>query len=181
MRFFIALNFENNVKDYLLEIQSLIKESVLKGNYTLYDNFHLTLRFLGEFNQEDIYLFEEVLDELKSSINSFNIKIGGINSFQRKDKHIVFVDVIENRTELNHLANTLNKMIDERLKVTERYQFKPHITIGREIVFKDDSYLGKIIPYQDKIFIDKVSLMLSSRNEHNILTYTPVYTVKLGK
>ncbi|QVK17094.1 RNA 2',3'-cyclic phosphodiesterase [Mycoplasmatota bacterium] len=179
MRLFIAINFEKEVKDYLCEVQSIIKTSSLIGRYTLYDNFHLTLRFLGELNQSDVELLCELLDDLSQTTLPFKIKIGDIHSFNRKDKHIVYVDVLKNKNKLIDLVNKLNCLIDAKFLFKKNNQFKPHITIAREVVFNDVSSLLKIIPYNNDILVNEVSLMLSTRDKNHILTYTPLYTVNL--
>lgn len=179
MRLFIAINFDNTVKDYLSEVQSIVKTSALNGRYTLYDNFHLTLRFLGEIDRCDVSALYALLDELSVTMHAFNIKIGDIHSFNRKDKHIVYVDVLKNKNELVNLVKTLNQLIDANFTLKKNNQFKPHITIAREVVFKEVSSLAKIVPFNNNISVNKISLMLSSRNKNNDLTYTPFYTVNL--
>jgi len=179
MRLFIAINFEKAVLDYLNNVQCLVKTSAIKGRYTLYHNFHLTLRFLGDYGNHDIESFSKILDDLSNSIYSFNIKIGNINSFNHKEKHILFVDVIKNKVKLTELVNQLDGLIDAKYEMNKNHDFKPHITIAREVVLKETSPLTKIDSFHNDILVDKVSLMLSSRNEHNVLTYTPLYTVNL--
>jgi len=181
MRLFVAINFDQNVKDYLSEVQALVRSSAFKGNYTLYDNFHLTLRFLGEFPEGEVDTFCDCLDELACDAKPFTIRIGDINSFNRKDKHIVYVDVTENKEELYKLAKKLNEIIDKTIEVEDKTPFKPHITIGREVVFKNMQTALNVAPYPHPILVNEVSLMLSSRNKHNVLTYTPLYTVRLGE
>lgn len=179
MRLFIAINFNKEIKDYLSEVQSIIKTSSLNGRYTLYDNFHLTLRFLGELDQSDIAPISELLDELSQIIHAFKIKIGDIHSFNRKGKHIVYVDVLENKNKLIDLVKKLNQLIDANYSLKNNNHFKPHITIAREVVFNEISSLVKIVPFNNDIPVSKISLMLSSRNKNHVLTYTPIYTVNL--
>ncbi len=181
MRLFIAINFNEEVKDYLSEVQSIVKASSRKGRYTRYDNFHLTLRFLGELTQIEADEVCDILTAFKEKVEPFSIKIGDINSFQKKEKHIVYVDVVKNKEKLITLAKKLNTMIDQSFSFRKTYSFKPHITIGREIMFYQVSSLDKIIPFHKEILVNEVSLMLSSRNQNNVLTYTPIYTVNLNE
>ena len=48
MRLFIAINFDDSFKTGLLNIINTLKRNGIKGNFTLSDNLHLTLVFLGE-------------------------------------------------------------------------------------------------------------------------------------
>ena len=54
MRVFIAIDFEEEVKDYLDGIQNIIKENSRHGNFTQKENYHITLRFMGEVNKSDV-------------------------------------------------------------------------------------------------------------------------------
>lgn len=179
MRLFVALNFNYQVKDYLTEVQNIIKLCAKSGNYTKYDNFHLTLRFLGEIPEHQVDDICDILDIVSKKVKPFTFTIGGINSFIRKDKHLVYVDVLTNKDKLNLLAKSLNSLIDKIFPELKPYNFKPHITIAREVMFTESSALISIQPFKENITVNEISLMESSRNKVYGLTYTPIYTVKL--
>jgi 2''-5'' RNA ligase len=48
MRVFIAIEFEQPIKDYLNRIQKQIMSYSTDGNFSRPENFHLTLKFIGE-------------------------------------------------------------------------------------------------------------------------------------
>lgn len=179
MRVFIAYEFDSKIKDYLSKVQNIVRNNSYKGNFTLYDNFHLTLKFIGEIRENQLNELYDILDKVSEEYKAFNIKIGDLGSFKRKDKHIVFVDVIKNQDKLSKLAN----LIDNKLLAYEfeerKGKFKAHITIGREVILRKITVLETILPFIEEIPINRISLMLSDRNQKNILTYTPLYTVKL--
>ncbi|MDF2699694.1 MAG: ligT [Haloplasmataceae bacterium] len=179
MRVFIGIEFDNDVKDYLSEIQNEVKIGATKGNYTLYDNFHLTLRFIGEVSNEDINDLSEVLTTFAAENSSFPIKIGGLNSFNRNNKHIVYVEVLENQEKLKKLAKTIDNGLKELSLKLDDFNFKAHITIAREVVFAQLSILNILRNYDKPILVKKISLMLSSRDKNNILRYTPLFTVNM--
>lgn len=178
MRLFIGIQLSEDIKNYLYDVQSKIKHCAISGNYTMYDNFHLTLRFLGEINESEVDTYCDILAELKKE-NAFQISIGDIHSFNRNNRHIVYVDVIKYKQLVINLANRLDKIIFNYLGNQRKEKFKPHITISRNVVFSHASTLNQVVSFAKEITIDSVSLMLSKRNKQNILTYTPIYTVKL--
>lgn len=180
MRLFIAFNFNNKVKNYLSEVQSIIKTCALKGNYTKYDNFHLTLRFLGEIPDYEVDNIIDIIDIVSNQVKPFSIKIGSINSFSRKNKHIVYVDVLKNKEGLYELAKLLNTLIDNKIRDAHVYNFKPHITIAREVIFNEVSSLINVNPFNEEIIVDNITLFRSSRDKYQGLIYTPIYTKLLS-
>ena len=48
MRLFTAINFDDNIKDALSAAISELKARGIRGTFTLRENLHLTLVFLGE-------------------------------------------------------------------------------------------------------------------------------------
>ncbi len=179
MRLFIGIQFNTDVKNYLQDVQSKIKHCANSGNYTLNNNFHITLRFIGEVKESEVDFYYDILDELRNQ-KSFPIKIGDISSFKKNNRHLVYVEVIKNKNLVVNLASELDKIIDEKIGSKREQKFKPHITIIRNALFSDISATSQITPFAHEIMIESVSLMLSNRNKQNILTYTPLYTVTLN-
>lgn len=54
MRLFYAINFDDTVKKRLSDIQNALRARAVRGNFTLPDNLHLTLAFIGEVAQEKV-------------------------------------------------------------------------------------------------------------------------------
>lgn len=53
LRTFIAIELEEETKAQLAEVQAEAEKLCRRGNYTPKENFHLTLHFLGEVQEED--------------------------------------------------------------------------------------------------------------------------------
>ncbi len=47
MKLFIAINFTPEIKTNLLKIIQQIKQNSVGGNFTLKDNLHVTIAFIG--------------------------------------------------------------------------------------------------------------------------------------
>ena len=77
-RIFIGLQFPSAICD---ELKNL-KGGVIGANWVAYENYHLTLRFLGECDNnllDDIYL---ALSQIRT--RSFSIQLQGVNHFKKK-------------------------------------------------------------------------------------------------
>jgi len=178
MRVFIGIEFDSNVLEYLTKVQDLVKQGAKKGNYTLFNNFHLTLRFIGEVTNQEVDTLCHILDEVSEHCRSFNIKIGNLNSFNRHNKHLVYVDVIHNQDKLSMLAYNLERKLDGHFKARTD-QFKPHITIAREVELAQESVLNLVTSYEHPIATKQITLFVSERKQ-NQLIYTPLYRVRIN-
>jgi len=177
MRLFTAINFNNDTKTRLYNIGQRLKESSIKGNYTLWENFHLTLVFIGETSGSRMYDVVQAIDRVGAQRFVLNLK--GFGCFHRSGGDIYWVGVEENKI----LTRIYSKLCDElftRGFNIERREYKPHITLGREIVLKDDfdpiGFSKSINPIT--VNVDKISLMESKRINGK-LTYTEIYSKTL--
>lgn len=55
MRLFTAILFDDKVKNELYFIRNRLKDMSVKGTFTNFENFHLTLVFLGEVEAETLH------------------------------------------------------------------------------------------------------------------------------
>ena len=127
MRCFIAINLPEDIKVEIRRIQE--KFPLFLGKKTELENLHLTLKFLGEINEEKIEIIKRRLKEIK--FEKFNSEISGIGIFDNKSsgpykrKIIVWL----------HLKNCdkLQEIIDNKLKNLFRPEkrFMGHLTIAR--------------------------------------------------
>ena len=78
MRLFIAICFDENMLDSLTEIQDDLMQCGVKGNYTARENLHMTLAFIGDY--DDPEQIEEVMQNVP--LRSFSIKLCGFRPFR---------------------------------------------------------------------------------------------------
>src|SRR3989338_347573 len=118
MRAFIAVDIPEKIKREIVKIQNSLPE--FKGKTTEPENLHLTLKFLGEVNQEAL---EKVKNKLKSiKFEQFETEIDSIGTFNAR---IVWL----------HMAGCeeLQRKIDGSLKglFLPEKRFMSHLTIAR--------------------------------------------------
>ena len=77
MRLFIAIQLNDALKDELEDVQLLMRDNGIHGNYTRRENLHLTLAFIGDYS--DPYYVKEILDGI--DFEPFTISNEGIGSF----------------------------------------------------------------------------------------------------
>ncbi len=163
MRLFYAINFNEKEKSYFLEAQKRIKEVSTKASFTLKDNFHLTLNFVGETTNAQL---NDLLQKLEAiNTKPFTLKFNRLDTF-RGDLWYVAAQENNQLTKLNNYLSNSNKN-----------RFLAHVTIARRVLLKDhviDKDLEKLT-----VEVNKISLMESKRIDGR-LTYIEVASKSLN-
>ena len=170
MRLFIAINFNSEIKSRLLALLGELRSHSKRGNFSLPENLHLTLVFLGECDTKQTASAKASIDIL--NFVPFDLLIERIGRFERNSGDIWWVGVRENRALLEMQINLTNKLIAAGFELDKR-KYIPHITLGREIA--TDIVPWKIEPFGETI--SSIELMKSERVQGK-LTYTAIHTKK---
>ena len=179
MRTFIAIELEEEVKEHLANIQTETQKLCRRGNYTPKENFHLTLHFLGEVEEEDLDYLQEAIFETARRNRPFTLTLDKVGFFPRGNKGILWVG-LEKSNPLQRLFSTLEKSLEQQGFARERKGLSPHITLGREVEphrsFMDVQKNVRIEPM--KISVRSISLMESVRKGPK-LVYVPLFRMDL--
>ena len=162
--------FDDATKKKLYDCAMKLKTMSYNGNFTRFENFHLTLNFIGETNRvSDI---KGVMDTLV--FDSFSLRINKFGCFKRDSGDIYWLGAQDNKT-LNSLYQQLNEGLSKKGFKTENRAFKPHLTLGREVNLKEsfDRKIFSEIDFTSSV-IKSVFLMKSER-VNGKLVYTPIY------
>ena len=181
MRVFIAIEFSKEIKDYMYRVQQELKSSIGKGNFSNIENFHLTLRFIGEVSQDKILLLKQAVEETVSKVTPFILGTDTIGFFPKGNKKILWMGISK-----EPLLDKLYLSLEEELEKTgikkEEKLFSPHITLIREAILTEDfKELTKNISLETReISVENISLMESTRIDGK-LTYRPLSVCKIAK
>ena len=176
MRLFIAINFEPEIKDRLMEISKELQNRSIKGSFTFENNLHLTLAFIGETAK---------LTETKKAMDAvfekpFGLCLNGLGKFRRLGGDIYWVGVERNEALLRIYQQIYTKLTAEGFALENR-EYTPHLTLGRQVILQENQTLddlGKMfLPISQKV--EGISLMKSERINGR-LTYTEIYARKLS-
>ena len=179
MRTFIAIDLEEEVRDHLANVQAETQKLCRKGNYTPKENFHLTLHFLGEVEEDDLDYLQEAIYETARRNRPFTMTIDKIGFFPRGNKGIFWAG-IEKNNHLQRLFSTLEKSLEQQGFARERKGLSPHITLGREVEpqrnFIDVQKGVNVEPM--RVSVRSISLMESVRKGPR-LVYAPLFRQNL--
>ena len=170
MRLFIAINFPCEIKATIAKIRDSLKGSALRGNFTLDENVHLTLVFLGECDVRQLATVKKVMDDtLFAALTLMPDKVG---YFKRDGGNTWWIGLKENQS-LSDLQADLTRRLQQKGFMLENRKYVPHVTIGREVKMRTGFVHPTILP--DCFNVTCIELMKSERINGK-LTYTSVYT-----
>ena len=132
-RLFISLNPDQNVLNELGKIQQNLKEKYPVHNirWGESDKLHLTLRFLGDINEENIPALAGTLERLKFDFETISFETDRIGFFpDNKYPNVIYAGLIESGNNTELLVGFIDKIIFN-FGVKPDKKFIPHITLGR--------------------------------------------------
>lgn len=142
MRGFIALFPSKETLDYLYQLQKDLKNELpAKLNWIPKSKIHLTLRFLGEIDQNNVEKIKERLKTIK--FKSFSLKLNELGFFPHEDAiRVLWIGLIPEKI----IRDLERKLDEELLDLSSRDQeFKAHLTLGRVKEIKDkEKFIEKI-------------------------------------
>lgn len=150
IRTFIAVRITPEKK--LNEIMNEIKKS-LKGEEIRWvesNNLHITLRFLGETNNEQVSSISEMLERVIKSFQPFQFKLKGVGFFKSKKQPRVLHVTTENNEVLKQLANEIEDGLVQLGFGHGEKKFTPHLTLGRfKYIINKDSFYSLVNKFHD--------------------------------
>lgn len=131
-RAFIAIEFGDEAIKEIARVQEVLEKWNFTGKMTELENLHLTLKFLGEIDDEKLMRVKEELRKIKMS--GFELKLGKIGIFHHnRTPRIIWIKV------LGKEIYELQKKIDGALEgiFPKERRFMGHLTVARIKYVKD--------------------------------------------
>ena len=155
IRSFICIHFPDEVIKEIARIQELINNKVkFTGKLTELENLHLTLKFLGEIEEERLTQVKEKLQSIKFA--SFTAKLLNMGIFSyKKNPKVIWIKV--GGKELFELQKQIDNALKELFKPEER--FMSHLTIARIKHMKDKTAFKQ---YLKNISVKPIKFQVSS-------------------
>lgn len=148
------------------------------------ENIHITLKFLGECEEELVDRIEKCMRDCSLEIAPFEIKLENIGAFPNLNYMKVVWVGIAGAEPLITMASCLNKAMKDLGFKTDKKGFKPHLTLARVRSPRNKNKLRDVIEarsedefgsvYVDRLFLKKSVLSSSGP------TYSDVRVVELN-
>jgi 2'-5' RNA ligase len=133
IRTFLSLNLNSSLKEKISEIQKklqvYLKEHPIKWEDP--EKFHLTLRFLGDIEENSAEQLKNDLESIEFDFDMLNFQSSGIGFFPNpKRPNVVFVELHEDGNNTEQLLLKLDEVIN-KYGIKPDKKFVAHITMGR--------------------------------------------------
>ncbi len=181
-RLFIGLELTQMHKENLSEMDKRLKMFLKEGTIITKDNFHLTLKFLGDTKIDRIPVIEETMKNVSEKVELFLTEISGLGEFETGKNKMLWVG-IKNPEEMTRLYDLLEREMEALFFDKSEFSFVPHITLAKDANYIDtiesvDDLKGKLIFGKLPLLVTKIVLFENVR-EDEYEKYQTVYEVPL--
>lgn len=182
VRTFIAIEISDALRQKIAGVQEKLKKEKERVSWTKPGNIHVTLKFLGDVEENEINAIVEAVERAVGSFNSFILSVKNIGAFPNLRRPRVFWVGIENPPV--QLTQIFEKIEDELNQIgfpKETRKFSPHLTIGRVRSPISDGFIEKFKKETfegGKVRVEEIVVMKSDLKPTGAV-YTPLKKVKL--
>ena len=156
MRLFIAIEVSEEIKAELKKVVDKLKEVDADVKWVRKEGLHITLKFLGEVDENGMDKIVNILEQISGEKNPFTVSFKGLGAFSDlKRPRVIWVGIERGKEELKDIA----KELDVR-------EFSPHLTLGRVKSGRNRNELASALTDQNNLTmpelnVTKINLMES--------------------
>lgn len=175
MRVFIGIKLSQFSNLYYKELSDEIKKYCSKGKFHNLDNYHMTLYFIGNVDEDKLVQIKNICEEVSKNIKKFSVSTGILNSFDKKNRKILWFGLSYGSLEIQNLYKLLRDEFKKHgFEIDEC--FIPHLTIGRNVLL-DNIDLAEIsdrLNYREYKSEISELILFESKRVSDVLIYDPI-------
>ena len=133
MRCFVAIDIDEHCRNELKKLVRSLRDGIIARSgdikWVRVDSIHITLKFLGEIDDNELVKVCEIAKEVISGNEHFDIELAEVGGFGNPPK-VIWVGVKDGGV----LADMAHRLEDELEKIgikKEGKKFMPHLTLAR--------------------------------------------------
>ena len=132
IRCFIAIEIPETIQNQLARIQGTLRNRIQKASWVKPGNIHLTLKFLGDVDPEDLESIGAVIGGVASRHRGFSLHIGGLGAFPNfAHPRVLWIGAKAGGDRISVLAQDINLALSDCGFSLDTKKFNPHLTIAR--------------------------------------------------
>lgn len=131
MRAFIAIPAPEVIKDQAEQVRRLLAQTNPDVKWVEYDNYHLTLKFLGDIDDRQLREVRDRLYQVAEYCPPFCLRVNGLGFFPNKRKpRVVWMGLNGDIEKAEFLAERIDAYVQDLGFEPEKIH-RFHITLGR--------------------------------------------------
>lgn len=138
MRLFVALDLPWELRERL---SALAVAGIPGARWVPPENYHMTLRFIGETPGHLAHDVDEALAGLRT--RGFSLTLAGLGTFEKAGRSTALWVGVERNPQLDHLRSKIETALQRAGLEPERRRFQPHVTLAR----LDNAPESKVVSY----------------------------------
>jgi 2'-5' RNA ligase len=153
IRAFVAIKLPDKLMVKLKEVRDTLASSQKDVSWVRPGGIHLTLKFLGDIETEEVDKVAEALFLAAKGVKAFTLKAQGVGGFPNlKSPRVIWVGIRESNELLRLQKNIDDRLFESGFEKDDR-PFNPHLTLARVKTPGAGRELGKRVE-ESKIDID---------------------------
>lgn len=174
IRCFVALELKDDaMKAIIKRIQNTISGSGADLKLVEPQNFHFTLRFLGEIPESKVERVKELLSKVKHE--PFEATLKGVGVFPSLRRiNVIWIGVSEGQESIRKLFLKVNNALSP-LFPKEREDFVPHLTIARVRTGRNKERLAKAVQALAEVDVGRVKFEEFQFKKSTLTPKGPIY------
>ena len=133
IRAFIAVELSDEARAEVGRVALAVRGGVVRGVRAVRDDgLHITLRFLGDIERDDVPQVSAAVQSAARQVAPFELALGDVGAFPSLGRaRTLFVGVGGDIERLNALRDGIESELSKVGFRRDRRRFNPHITVGR--------------------------------------------------
>ena len=173
-RGFIAVDITPNPN--INKLHNEIKQTGADVKLVEPQNIHITLKFLGDVEENHIDQIEQIIKDSIDNIAPFTIKLKGTGVFPNENYIKVIWIGLEEAEKIAIIATTLDEGLSKLGFKKEKRAFSPHLTIGRVKTAKNKQELLRIINTKENVEFSEQNIHSITLKKSVLTPKGPIYT-----
>lgn len=177
IRAFIAIDIEDNdIVQKIIDIQREIIQTGAKLKLVEPQNFHFTLKFLGNISS---VIVDEIYEAMKRiEFTPLELEIYGVGCFPSLNRiNNIWIGTRKGGEEVSRIQNDLEAQIRKLKFKPEKRKYTPHATIARVKSAYNKDKLAKIISNYSSLEIGSMTVDSIQLKSSKLTPKGPIYDV----
>ena len=130
IRTFIAVEIDRLVRKQLEQLQEILAPSAQEFRWVEPETIHLTLNFLGDVDERDLYAVCKTVQEIVADRDQFEMIVAGVGAFPNTNRpRVIWAGVTHGADELTDIHAALDVALGEQRHPRENRPFTAHFTV----------------------------------------------------